>query len=58
MLWYACITTDNNYRITHAILKPVDFRKAVGIDVGIRNYAYDSDGRITPNPQSLKKIQL
>ncbi len=29
---------------------------AVGIDVGIKNFAYDSDGFVTPNPQNLKKI--
>lgn len=54
--WYACITTDSNYRIIHSILKPVDFRKAVGIDVGVTNYAYDSDGNATPNPENLKKV--
>ncbi len=54
--WYACITTDNNYRMVHSILKPVDFRKAVGIDVGIKNYAYDSDGHSVPNPENLRKM--
>ncbi len=55
--WYACITTDNNYRTVHSsILKPIDFRKAVGIDVGITNYSYDSDGNITANPENLKKM--
>ena len=56
--WYACITTDNNYRMVHSfsILKPIDFRKAAGIDVGIKNYAYDSDGNVTPNPENLKKM--
>ncbi len=54
--WYACITTDNNYRMVHSILKPVDFSKSVGIDVGITNYAYDSDGDVTPNPENLRKM--
>ncbi len=54
--WYACITTDNNYRMVHSILKPVDFRKSVGIDVGITNYTYDSNGSITPNPENLRKM--
>ncbi len=54
--WYACITTINNYRMFHSILKPVDFSKSVGIDVGITNYAYDSDGKQTPNPESLRKM--
>ncbi len=30
--------------------------KAVGIDVGIKNFARDSDGYQTPNPMSLKKM--
>ncbi len=54
--WYACITTDNNYRMVHSILKPVDFRKSVGIDVGITNYTYDSNGNVTPNPENLRKM--
>ncbi len=55
--WYACTTTDNNYRMVHpSILQPVDFRKAVGIDVGIKNYAYDSNSNITPNPENLRKM--
>jgi len=54
--WYACITTDNNRRMIGSILKPIDFRKSVGIDVGIKNYAYDSDGNATPNPENLRKL--
>ncbi len=55
--WYACLTTDSNRRrIIHSIFQPIDFRKSVGIDVGITNYAYDSDGKQTPNPENLKKM--
>ncbi len=54
--WYACVTTDNRRRIIQSILKPIDFRKSVGIDVGIKNYAYDSDNIVTPNPENLRKM--
>ncbi len=54
--WYACITTDNNRRMITSVLNPLDFRKSVGIDVGITNYAYDSGGKQTPNPENLKKM--
>jgi len=54
--WYACITTDNNYRPVPSITKPIDIKKCVGIDVGIKNYTYDSDGNVTPNPENIKKM--
>ncbi len=54
--WYACVTTDNNRRTVSSILKPIDFRKSVGIDVGITNYAYDSDNNVTPNQENLRKM--
>jgi len=54
--WYACLTTDNNYRMIGSMLKPIDFRKSAGIDVGIKNYAYDSDGNAIPNPENIKKM--
>lgn len=34
----------------------INFNKAVGIDVGIKNFTYDSDGSVTPNPLNLKKM--
>ncbi|MDE1841010.1 MAG: transposase [Thaumarchaeota archaeon] len=34
----------------------INFKKAVGIDVGIKNFAYDSDGFVAPNPLNLKKL--
>ena len=55
--WYACVTTDNNYRMVHSsILEPIDLRKSVGIDVGIKKYAHDSDNNEIPNPENLKKM--
>ncbi len=50
--WYAVILVDEGFRMPALI----DFRKAVGIDVGIKNYAYDSDNKVTPNPENLKKM--
>ncbi len=34
----------------------IDPFKAVGIDVGIKNFARDSDGYLTPNLMNLKKM--
>jgi putative transposase len=50
--WYAVITID-----TQPVLpKLIDIKKSVGIDVGIKNYAYDSDGNVTTNPQNLQNM--
>ncbi len=38
------------------ILPKISISKSVGIDVGIRNFAYDSDGFVTPNPLNLQKM--
>ena len=41
------------------ISKPIpkiSFKRAVGIDVGIKSFAYDSNGYQTPNPLNLKKV--
>jgi putative transposase len=49
--WYACITCEID-----AILPKINFLKSVGIDVGIKSFAYDSDEHNTPNPLNLKKM--
>jgi putative transposase len=49
--WYACITCDFDIA-----LPKISFKKAVGIDVGVRNYAYDSDGTVTLNQLNLQKM--
>ncbi len=36
--------------------KLIALKKSVGIDIGIKNYAYDPDGKATPNPKNLQKI--
>ena len=50
--WYAIIAIE-----TQPILpKLINLKKSVGIDVGIKNYAYDSDGNVVPNPHNLQKM--
>jgi putative transposase len=49
--WYTCITADID-----VIIPRINLTKAVGIDVGIKNFAYDSDGCQTPNPLHLQKM--
>jgi len=50
--WHACLTCEIDIINTPKI----DFTKAVGIDVGIKSFVYDSDGYYTPNPLNLKKM--
>ncbi|WKT58870.1 RNA-guided endonuclease TnpB family protein [Candidatus Nitrosotenuis chungbukensis] len=49
--WYAIATCEND----NNILPKIDFKKAVGLDVGIKNFVYDSHGCVTPNPLNFKK---
>ncbi|HEY4681601.1 MAG TPA: RNA-guided endonuclease TnpB family protein [Nitrosarchaeum sp.] len=49
--WHACLTCEID-----AILPRINMTKSVGIDVGITNFVYDSDGYQTPNPLNLKKM--
>lgn len=49
--WHACVSC-----VIDAILPKIDFTKSVGIDVGIRNFTYDSDGFVTPNPLNYSKM--
>ncbi|MHB8601017.1 MAG: RNA-guided endonuclease InsQ/TnpB family protein [Nitrosotalea sp.] len=51
--WYAIATCEIN--ICDDIEK-IDFRKSIGVDVGIKNFTYDSAGHATPNPLNLKKL--
>jgi len=52
--WYACLTCDIRESLFN--IPKMSFAKAVGIDVGIKSFAYDSDGYQTPNPLNLKKM--
>jgi putative transposase len=51
--WFACVTVDISEPL---IIPKTSLFKAVGIDVGIKSFAYDSDGYRTPNPLNLKKM--
>lgn len=57
--WFACVTFDVNIlerlRSNYSMMPPTTLRP-VGIDVGIKNFAYDSDGHVTPNPLNLSKM--
>lgn len=50
--WYACVTCD----LDKTVIPMIDLSKSVGIDVGITNFAYDSDGHQVPNQLNLKKM--
>ena len=49
--WYVCITCD-----VDVVLPEIHLSKSVGIDVGIKSFAYDSDGFVTPNPLNYSKM--
>jgi putative transposase len=49
--WHACVMVDMD-----AVLPEISLHNAVGIDVGIKNFAYDSDGFATPNQLNLQKM--
>ena len=50
--WHACLTCE----LVKINPPKINFTKAVGIDVGIKSFAYDSDEHNTPNPLNLKKM--
>ncbi|MFQ5782904.1 MAG: RNA-guided endonuclease InsQ/TnpB family protein [Nitrosopumilus sp.] len=52
--WHACLTIDIEEQLID--IPKISFSKSVGIDVGIKSFAYDSDGHQTPNPKNLQKI--
>jgi len=49
--WYACICTDDKQPTPDK--RPI--KKAVGLDMGIKYFLTDSDGRHIENPHNLKK---
>lgn len=49
--WFACVTYDID-----SVIPKINFDKQVGIDLGIRNFAYDSDRHAIHNPHNLKKM--
>jgi len=52
--WHACVTCDIVEPLIN--ITKISFAKAVGIDVGIKSFVYDSDEHNTPNPLNLKKM--
>jgi putative transposase len=52
--WHACGTCEIQEPIID--IPKISFEKAVGIDVGIKSFAYDSNGCQTPNPLNLEKM--
>jgi putative transposase len=52
--WHACVTCDIVEPLFN--ITKISFAKAVGIDVGIKSFVYDSDEHNTPNPLNLKKM--
>jgi len=52
--WFACMTVDIEESLIN--IPKISFSKSVGIDVGIKSFAYDSNGNQTPNPKNLQKM--
>ena len=52
--WHACLTIDIEKTLTS--IPKISFSRAVGIDVGIKNFVYDSHGNQTSNPKNLQKM--
>jgi len=52
--WFACLTVDIDEPLID--IPKISFSKAVGIDVGIKSFTYDSNGSQTPNPKNLQKM--
>ena len=52
--WFACLTVDIQESAIN--ISKISFSKAAGIDVGVKSFAYDSNGSQTPNPKNLQKM--
>jgi len=52
--WFACLTVDIDEPLID--IPKISFSKAVGIDVGIKSFTYDSNGSQAPNPKNLQKM--
>jgi putative transposase len=49
--WYAYAILESEHPIN---TKSIDYRKHIGLDVGIINYIYDSDGQRVPHPHNIE----
>lgn len=52
--WFACMTVDIEEPLIN--IPKISFSKSVGIDVGVKSFAYDSNGNQTPNPKNLQRM--
>ena len=52
--WFACLTIDIEEPLIY--ISKISFSRAVGIDVGIKSFAFDSNNNQTPNPKNLQKM--
>ena len=51
--WFAYVVSDEKKSV---VQQPIT--KVVGIDVGLDNFVYDSDGHVVKNPRHLKKNEV
>ncbi len=52
--WFACVTIDIQEPLMN--IQTISFSEGVGVDVGIKNFAYDSNGSQISNPKNLQKM--
>ena len=52
-IWHVIAVCENEFKSQCSLFR----KKIVGIDVGINNYSYDSDGHIIKHPQILRKSE-
>ena len=52
-VWYAIVVCENECKSICSLLR----KKIIGIDVGINNYCYDSDGHVIEHPQILRNSE-
>ena len=51
--WYICIVCTIEKQLSKVSL---DKTRAIGLDLGLLNFAYTSDGLVIENPRFLKKV--
>jgi len=52
-VWHAIVVCENERKSICSLLR----KKIIGIDVGINNYCYDSDGHVVEHPQILRNSE-
>ncbi len=56
--WYACVQVDNKEQEKHQIKVTTDSKnRAVGLDMGLKNFVVDSDQKKIANPKFLEKTK-